>query len=38
MVRLFQHEILPLVGAILVLCALYLAGIALSSRGKKADE
>ena len=38
MVRLFKHEILPLVGAILVLCALYLAGIGLSSRGKKAGE
>ncbi|MSQ98049.1 MAG: DedA family protein [Xanthomonadales bacterium] len=38
MVKLVQHEVLPLVGAILVLCALYLAGIALSSRGKKADE
>ena len=35
MVRLFKHEILPLVGAILALCALYLAGIGLSSRGKK---
>jgi membrane protein DedA with SNARE-associated domain len=38
MVRLVQHEVLPLVGAILVLCALYLAGIGLSSRGKKAGE
>ena len=38
MIRLFRHEILPLVGGILVLCALYLAGIALSSRGKKARD
>jgi membrane protein DedA with SNARE-associated domain len=38
MIRLFQHEILPLVGGILVLCALYLAGIGLSSRGKKAGD
>jgi membrane protein DedA with SNARE-associated domain len=38
MVRLVQQEVMPLVGAILVLCALYLAGIGLSSRGKKAGE
>jgi membrane protein DedA with SNARE-associated domain len=38
MIRLFKHEILPLVGGILALCALYLAGIGLSSRGKKAGE
>jgi len=35
MVKLIKHEILPLVGGILALCVLYLAGIALSSRGKK---
>jgi membrane protein DedA with SNARE-associated domain len=38
MIRLFKHEILPLVGGILVLCALYLAGVALSSLGKKAND
>jgi membrane protein DedA with SNARE-associated domain len=38
MVTLVKHEILPLVGGILVLCALYLAGIGLSSRGKKSSK
>jgi membrane protein DedA with SNARE-associated domain len=35
MVLLIKHETLPLVGGILVLCALYVAGIALSNRGRK---